>query len=185
MHGISVVVPEGVSGWIGGHVDRASMPDSGSRRLGWNCIAKRICMWITCFIDYYWTITFCWIREQSGFVQKILKMHVIIKSALAQKMSQPKLFEGQLFFHSLMFLEDCMQRNLVSTLHYYISGMPGVYVFSWWQWRGKHALRQLSWQATKMRRKLRCSEIIGDWWLRVLVAVNIGMLFSSSKRVIL
>lgn len=51
----------------------------------------------------------------ASYVQNTLKSSRNIKRALAPVMSLPSPFAVNLYFHDLMFLEDCMQKKLFST----------------------------------------------------------------------
>lgn len=64
------------------------------------------------------------------FVQKILESRRSKKYALIKAMLSPSLFESHLYFHELMFLEECTRKKLVSTLCNYSTGMCMAYAVS-------------------------------------------------------
>lgn len=119
--------------------------------------------------------------NRASYIPKILES-CPLKPPLAQAVLLPSGFDIHLFFHSLIFLEDCMQTHFVLhviTIVVCASSMPCRY----WCWFGGHSLRPLDYIAYK----LRCSDIYSSttvqWYSSLLLVVKEGRPFISSKFV--
>lgn len=60
-------------------------------------------------------------------VQRILEVRANKKFLQAQAIYQCSPFEIQLYLRALMFLKDCMHKELIMNMHNYHSGMPVAY----------------------------------------------------------
>lgn len=71
----------------------------------------------------------------AGYILKILKTRPRT-SFMAQAMSHPRAFEMQLYFHALIFLEECRWTKLVFTVRKYHSGKRPEYAVQlvMWAW---------------------------------------------------
>lgn len=64
-------------------------------------------------------------------MQKTFKLRASKKSAQFQALSRSSPFEGQLYCHSLMILEECIRKRHVYALHNYFSFIRETYGVQW------------------------------------------------------